>query len=92
MTTMLAKVARAMESAATYEDVGYYSGDSHRVIDNWPDIARTALEALMEPTEGLIEAAFETYAEKGPFVSPFGLDGSFAVEFQAMIRAALDGK
>lgn len=79
--TMIKKVARAM-----YENNHDHSWDSPLAEAFTKRIylsdARAAIEALMEPTDAMLEAG------ERPSVGPYECKGIF----QSMLRAALEGK
>ena len=58
-------------------------------VDGAPLIVRAVLEAVMEPDEGMIEAALDAHAAGQPFESPFGPQGSFATTYRSMLSAIL---
>lgn len=80
MSEMVERVAAAMRAVAEYEDANW--GEPARNIENWPEIARAAIEALKVPTDAMIEAGDNaTTLDSLPDV--------FLAQWQAALDAAL---
>lgn len=83
MTTDLERVARAIWTADSAASSGYEDAK-----ERYLDLARAAVEALMEPSETMEEAAWKALRdEKVPERDRLGTTGRV---FQAMLRAVLE--
>lgn len=87
MTTMVEKMARAMILAVS-PDRDFAMNPYYEVERNyWDHIARAALTALLEPSEGMVEVAIP---ENAHAVTRVSLYAARKEGFRAMIQAALD--
>ena len=83
MSEMVDRLALVAEEMAGYDDAGKYVEDSHRYIDNWPEVIRAVLEVMREPTASMSEAGVMTFInDDRPSGQPYRA-------WQTMIDAAL---
>lgn len=93
MTTMIERIAKAIEARAdnagpdesALHELGAMAGE-----DAYLALARSALEALVEPTKAMIERGMPESSYYG--LDPAMVGAEVTGSYRAMIQAALDEK
>jgi hypothetical protein len=84
MSEMVDRVARALETEAEAIRKQEEQSGPIGVDARWPQLARAAIEAMREPTEGMLGAVYGNHGETD------GSDQSARKTWGAMIDAALE--